>query len=227
MLTAAALLPAIILMIYIYKKDKVEKEPKGLLLKIFFLGAFSVIPILIMEIVFEAVFLSFLEPTSGLYIFLEAFIGVAWVEEFWKRWAVKVGAWKHKAFNYRFDAIVYSVFAALGFAALENIMYVLESGLSTALLRAVTAVPSHAVDGIIMGYFLGEAKICELDGNKKGQKRYMKLSILMPTLSHGIYDYALFLNSEVMALFWLVFVVVIDIWAILFVRRASKKDAIL
>ena len=149
---------------------------------------------------------------------------IAFTEELWKRWAVKKAAWKDKAFNYRFDAIVYSVFAALGFAAIENVLYVMDGGLVVAALRAVTSVPHHAIDGVIMGYFLGEAKRRELQEDKKGKKKYMKLSVLMPMLTHGFYDYALEVGSAALVLIWLVFVIMIEIWAILFVRKQSKND---
>ena len=224
MLTVAALLPAVVLMVYVYRKDRVEKEPIGLLFRIFVFGMLSTIPTIIMELVLEKALGVFFAPESTLYLILEAFVVVALTEEFWKRWAVRAAAWKNKAFNYRFDAYVYCMFSALGFAALENILYVFQSGMETALLRAVTAVPSHAIDGMIMGSFLGEAKLWETRGNINRKKRYMRLALFMPALAHGIYDYSLMSGSTLMSLFFIVFVVCVDIFAIRHINKAARRD---
>ncbi len=186
----------------------------------------AVLPVVIVGGILEMLLGFFVEPETELYAFLEMFFVVAMVEEYWKRWAAR-RAWKHPAFNYRFDAIVYCVFAALGFAGLENILYVMDGGLSTALLRAVTAVPSHAVDGVIMGIFFGEAKLRERLGDRSGQKKYWRLSLIMPALSHGIYDYSLTTGWEFAGLFFVAFVVLVDLWAIRYIKRASAEDELI
>ncbi len=224
MLTILALLPTIVLMVFIYNNDRVEKEPLPLLFKLFALGMVSVIPVLILELLFGFLLGMILEPGSGLYVFAEVFFGVALIEEYWKRWAACQGAWKHPAFNYRFDAVVYCVFSALGFAAVENVIYVLNWGLATAIARAITAVPAHAIDGVIMGCFLGEAKLREKCRDTAGMKHYLRLSLLIPMLAHGIYDYALSVESGFAGLFFMGFVVCVDIWAIRYIRRASLED---
>ncbi len=218
-----ALLPAVYLIIYIYKHDKVEKEPVSLLLKLLFLGALSIVPTVIVGTILELLLGMFLPMDSVFYHLIYMFVVVALVEEYWKRWAAE-RAWNHPAFNYRFDAVVYCVSAALGFAALENLMYVAEGGLATALLRAVTAVPSHAIDGVIMGIFFGEAKICEMRGDLAGRKRYWRLSLLMPMLAHGYYDFCLTSGSMIMLVFFVIFVAVLDVWAVRYIKRASAED---
>ena len=90
--------------------------------------------------------------------------------------------WKNKNFNEKFDGIVYAVFISLGFAAVENIMYVVKHGVPTGIIRAFTAVPAHALFGVCMGYFLGEAKFSQ---NRKG----MLLSFIVPVALHGFYDF--------------------------------------
>ncbi len=219
-----AVLPALYLMYYVYQNDKVEKEPKGLLFKIFCFGMLSTIPTLVCSILLEVIFSLFLDENSTLFYFFDMFIAVALVEEYWKRWAAK-RAWKHPAFNYRFDAIVYCVFAALGFAMLENILYVAEGGLGVALLRAVTAVPSHAIDGVIMGVFFGEAKFREELGDMKGKKFYWNLSLIMPMLTHGFYDFCI--TAEWSLLIFIAFVVCIDVWVIQYIKRASVEDELI
>lgn len=224
MLIWAAVLPAIILMVYVYKKDRIEKEPKGLILKLLILGALSTFPAMILEIVAEDVFAIFFEMGTVEFIVIDTFLGVAFVEEYCKYLAVRIGAWKNRAFNYRFDAIVYSVAAALGFAAFENLLYVADSGLETALMRAFTAVPGHAINGLTMGIYLAPAKAWELAGDKRKSKKYRRLALLYPTLEHGIYDAALELDSELMFVVWIMFVVAIDLWAFRAVKRAARND---
>lgn len=138
--------------------------------------------------------------------------------------AAKWAAWKHPAFNYKFDAIVYCVTSALGFAAIENILYCLEGDIGTAVTRALLSVPSHAIDGVIMGYFFGVAKEAELAGNKKRRKRYLKLSVFMPMIEHGIYDSALSLDADWIFVFFFLFVIVVDVWAYKFVKKQSGQD---
>lgn len=224
MVVWAGLLPALILMVYIYRKDRIEKEPVSLIVKLLILGALSTVPAILLEEIAEMFMLEFWEETSVEFIIINTFFGVALAEEYCKYLAVRIGAWKHRAFDYRFDAIVYSVAAALGFAGLENVLYVMDSGLDTAFLRAFTAVPGHAINGLTMGIYLGQAKTYEAYGDKKGKKRAMRRALWVPTIEHGIYDAALSFDSDFVMLFWLVFVIAVDIWAFRAIRRASGKD---
>ena len=84
------------------------------------------------------------------------------MEEGGKYFVLKHKTWRHPAFNYTFDAVVYAVTAALGFAVAENILYVMDGGVGVALLRAAVAVPGHAFDGVFMGYYYGIAKTAQL-----------------------------------------------------------------
>lgn len=223
MLHILAVLPAVYLMYYIYKHDKVEKEPILLLTEVFVFGMISTVPTVIVSIILEGIFAALTEEGSGLYYFFDMYIAVAMVEEYWKRWAAK-RAWNHPAFNYRFDAIVYCVAAALGFAVLENILYVMEGGFSVAVLRAVTAVPSHAIDGVIMGIFFGEAKFREQAGDLYEKRKYWRLSLLMPMAAHGFYDFCLVSRWEWTGIIFLAFVAGIDVWAVRYIKKASAED---
>ena len=223
-LTIAALLPAVYLIGYVYKKDRVEKEPAGLLWKLAFLGAVSTIPAAFIEIVLENFLGIFFLPEQLFYQLISNFLIVAVTEEFWKRQVVMRAAWRHPAFNYRFDAIVYAVCSAMGFAAMENIMYVADGGLSVAVSRALLAVPSHAVDGVLMGFFLGEAKLCERQGDFMGRKKNMKNSLLVPVLAHGFNDFCLTIGTVSAMLCFVAFVVIMDIFAVRKINQASKED---
>lgn len=182
-LLVLALAPVLIILFYVYIRDKYEKEPIGLLLKAFFSGAFIVIPILIVG--------SFIEPFEAnleglLAPAYRAFIVAAFTEEFFKFVALYLLIWKSREFDEKFDGIVYAVFISLGFAAVENVIYVYQYGHETGLIRAITAVPAHAIDGIVMGYFFGMARF----GSDKGNE-YLFKAFFYPFLLHGIYDFIL------------------------------------
>lgn len=214
------------LIVYIYKMDKVEKEPGKLLWKLFLLGALTTVPAAVMEVILELFLGIFLEPDTFLYHLILCFLIVAAIEEFWKRLVTK-SAWNHPAFNFRFDAVVYGVVAAMGFAALENVLYVVGDGLGLAFTRAITAVPSHAVDGVFMGYFLGEAKLCERWGDFRGKKRNLRLSFLVPVLCHGFYDFCLYHGTALSFVLFVAAVVLMDVVAIRRIHKASRQDVYL
>lgn len=219
-----AILPAAVLMFLIYKCDKVEREPVSLILKVMGLGMAIIIPVVICELMGEVVISLFCKPYSILYIFLDNFLIVGLLEEFWKRLIVKKYIWNRHEFNYRFDAIVYCVASSLGFALLENILYVFQNGFGTGIVRAILSVPGHCTFAIFMGYFLGNAKLYEMQGNEKKAKRYAGLSLWVPVVLHGFYDFCLTMQSVILMLLFLVFVIVCDIFSIIRVVRSEKQD---
>jgi RsiW-degrading membrane proteinase PrsW (M82 family) len=191
LLLALALAPALAIMIYIYIKDKYEREPISLLLKNFGLGASASVVITLVIGAFGNFFLPVTNPESVVQQFIKAFVVVALVEEFSKYVIVRYYAQRNKEFDEPFDGIVYAVMVAMGFAALENIMYVFQYGMSNGILRAFTAVPAHAAFGILMGFFMGKAKFAK---TKKEKIRLNLTGLLAATLFHGAYDFFLFIN---------------------------------
>lgn len=183
-----AIAPAMIIILYIYFKDKFEKEPIGFLFKNFLMGAIvSVIITLILSIIANQ-FFPLTNETSIFQQFIKAFFVVGFVEEFSKYIIVKFYAQKNEEFNEPFDGIVYAVMVSMGFAALENVMYVFQYGVSTGIIRAFTAVPAHATFGILMGYFMGLAKF------SKNRQLLNITGLLVATFFHGAYDFFLFIN---------------------------------
>lgn len=174
--------------IYIYQKDKYEKEPTSLLIKMFLLGSFiSIIITSILYIVAEII-IPLKDPYNVFQQFVKAFFIVGLIEEFSKYIMVKKYAQNHKAYNEPFDGIVYAVMVSMGFAATENIFYVLEGGYQVALLRAFTAIPAHATFAILMGYFMGKAKF-------SNRKKWLNLcGLFWAVFFHGAYDFFLFIN---------------------------------
>ena len=225
-LLLAALLPPIILLIWIYKLDKIESEPPRLILKLLLFGALSCIPAAIIESVLSGILPNIISPYQfgTLYQFVFYFLVVAWTEEGVKHFALKHGSWRNPAFNYRFDAIVYATAAALGFAAAENVMYVFQFGIQVAALRAVTAIPGHCIFGIYMGYYYGQAKHCEQNGDSAGRRRYMFLSMFMPVMLHGFYDFCATLDYALMTIVFLVYIVILDIFAFRSIKRFARED---
>ena len=222
-LLAAAILPAIILMVYVYKKDTVEKEPPRLILRLFVLGMIAGPIAAVVENLafnfFEAIF----EPGTLLLI-LEYFIGVAAVEEGFKYLFLNTIR-KNPEFNYVFDGIVYAVAVALGFAALENVFYVFDGGLEVAAMRAVFSVPGHCADGVVMGCFFGLAKRQEMHGGKASAKLCYLLAFVLPVIEHGFYDTALSTENEFMAVAAMAFQLAFILFAGLLVSRISKTDS--
>ncbi len=219
-----AILPAVFLMFVIYKCDRIEKEPIGLIIGIMALGMLSVIPTVICELLATAGMDLLIPQGSVLYKFIDAFLGVALIEEFWKLLIVRLVIWKNKAFNYRFDAIVYCVASSLGFALLENILYVLQSGFGTGIARAIISVPGHCTFAIFMGYFLGNAKLFEVKGQTGKCWLWTFYALLFPMLQHGFFDFCLFMENIVLTLIFLAFIIVCDVIAIIRIAVSEKQD---
>ena len=218
-----AVLPVCILLYYIYRKD-INKEPKELLFKIFFLGFLSSIPIFFIEL-----YLDFFFSTDGVdnffQIFFLIFVSISLIEEGFKWFIVKKVGYSHKEFDEIYDIIVYATFASLGFACIENIVYVLESGYRIALLRGITAIPAHASFGIIMGYYLYKAKVCELD-KRDGKENNLFLSLVIPSLLHTLYDsfliYCISTKKTIFVFIFFIFNFLLVIFSFYLVRKVSK-----
>ena len=187
-LLALAIAPCIVVMGYIYFKDKFEKEPRKLLLYSFFGGVGSIFIAVALETTAEKIGLGV--GTNYISVAILAFVVVALSEELSKYLFVRLIPYKNKAFNEPFDGIVYSVFVSMGFAMLENILYVMQHGMGTGIMRMFTAVPAHATFGIIMGYYIGKAKF-----DKANSVKYHLYGIAGAVLFHGLYDFSLMQNE--------------------------------
>lgn len=182
-----AIAPAMVIILYIYFKDKFEKEPIKFLFKNFVMGATASILITAILGGFAANVYP-LEDSNIFHQFIKAFVVVALVEEFSKYVIVKYYAQKNKEFNEPFDGIVYAVMVSMGFATLENVLYTFQYGVATGITRAFTAVPAHATFAILMGYYMGKAKF------SFNKKTLNLLGLLAATVFHGAYDFFLFID---------------------------------
>ncbi|MBL8685206.1 MAG: PrsW family intramembrane metalloprotease [Myxococcales bacterium] len=179
----SAVVPSLMLIWYFRSRD-VYPEPAGVLWRTFFLGVLTVIPVLIVALPIASFIKGVGDPiTAG---FLSAFLTAAGPEELFKLLVVVGYAARHKEFDEPMDGVVYGAVASLGFATLENILYVSSGGLGVAVMRAILAVPGHAFMGAIMGYYVGQAKFRP---NEKG--KLLALAYFVPFVLHGLYDWPL------------------------------------
>ena len=217
MLIFIAIIPITILLKYVFEKDKIEKEPFPLLIKLFLAGIFSAALVL-----FLTKSLNLILPIhNGVYI---SFIEVGFLEEISKWICVYLITWKNKEVDYKFDAIVYCIFVSLGFALIENIGYSITYGITTCLLRAIISVPGHAFFAIYMGYYLGIAKMAYTNYENSTGSTYTMYSILVPTFLHGIYNYCLLGENDGFYIFFIIFVISLYILSFKTVNTSSNTD---
>lgn len=224
-LTISAVLPSIILMVHVLRKDKKEKEPLFFVLSLVLWGILSTLIAIALEKAGSFV-LSLLFPHHTLlYYLLFYFVVVAASEEGSKLLILRKRTWRSSHFNSQYDAVVYSVAVSMGFALWENILYVFRYGFSTAIVRALTAVPGHASFGVVMGVWYGMEK--RFSNERKGIRSFLSslLVFLLPTLVHGTYDFlCLFSQSWEGTAVFIVFILILFIISWRMVNSASSRD---
>jgi len=212
-LIGIAVAPGLAIVIYIYFRDKYDREPFVPLFVSFVLGAFTIIPAASIE---SALIGESVPGSSSLWMCaVEAFLFVGLVEEWVKYVVLKRYSFKHPAFDEPFDGIVYAVMVSMGFATAENILYVLQHGFGTGIMRMFTAVPMHAAVAVMMGYYVGSQKF-EPTNKLLGLK-----GLLVAAFFHGAYDFWLFQKWD-SSLYLLAFVVLW--WAIRLARKAMDRQ---
>ena len=220
-----ALLPVILIIFYIYKKDKVEKEPLGLVFKTLIWGAILSLPCAGIEAFMEMIIKIFFEEGTVTYAAVENTVGVALIEELAKYIVIMLFIWKNDNFDYRYDGIVYAAAASLGFAALENVLYLIQFGTDISLGRALFAIPGHTTFSVFMGLYLSRAKEALCNNQPFRVKRFKFKALLVPTIIHGIYDFLLDENlQEDFSFIFILFVIIIDIIALLIIKHEYKND---
>ncbi len=193
-LLALAIAPGLAIAMFVYERDKLDKEPFHLLIKSFFLGVLSVFAAMLLESGAEYAGLAVSDnvQTNALFALI---VGIS--EEGVKFALLMWFAYPKKEFNEPFDGITYGVMIAMGFATFENIVYVVDGGIEIGLLRMFSAVPAHAIFGVLMGYFVGMAKF-------KHQYYISPLSMAglgIAVTFHAAYDFCLFMSSYPLLIF--------------------------
>jgi len=189
-----AVTPAIALGLAAYFTDRFDREPLRLLIKVFFWGCLSVIPTIVVERSLSA-----FNIFSGLLASaFTAFLVAGLTEELFKREVVLRMVYRSRAFNEKLDGIIYAVFAALGFATVENIIYVLVSysvNPYVGISRGIFSVPTHVLLGVTMGYYLSLAKFSY---NENFERMYLRKALTIPALLHGFFDFILMADVPVL-----------------------------
>ena len=220
-LIVAAVVPAFFLMIRAYRSDRLEKEPPSLLWSLALAGVFSALIALVVERILGRI-LDAAVPQGTLYDVLLYFGVVAFGEEGAKYFMLRRRTWRSPEFNCQYDGVVYAVFVSLGFALWENISYVMHYGFSTALVRAVTAIPGHACFGVFMGVFYGLAKRRFNEGGAAGSKALRILAVIVPALLHGTYDYIASTDGSIWG--FIGFIAVLFVVSFVLIGKMAKRD---
>ncbi len=225
----SAVLPVAVLLWFIYRKDKLNPEPVKKLVWTFVVGCFSVVPAMVMELILS-VGMPSTPVLGGLY---NGFVVAGLSEELCKLVLLMLVIWRSPHFDEYFDGIVYAVFLSLGFACVENVMYVTGSpdALGVALMRGLLAVPAHFLFAVTMGYHLSLAKFDPLN-----QRRHLLQALLYPVLLHGTYDALLMVSdnlgdsglgmavSGVLMVAFIVFDVMMWRWGMRRIKRMQERS---
>ena len=211
-----ALAPVFIIAIYIYFKDKYEREPFRLLLISLIVGCIITIPVGFIE--------GFLMVPGKAYTGLasaawNAFVVAALTEELFKFIALYLLIWKNRHFNEKFDGIVYACFISLGFAGIENILYVTDGGISVGITRAFTAIPAHALFGVLMGYQFGLARFYP-----KERAWRLFLALWLPIMLHGIYDFILMSDHPYLLFAFIPYLIFLWLFGFRRIRQLSDRS---
>ena len=185
---ALAFLPVAILLIYIYRKDKHEKEPLGKLLVVFLLGCVAIVPAIILELLLSGIYSSLSIDAPFIEGIYNGYVVAGFSEELTKYLLLLLVVWRSSHFNEYFDGIVYSVFLSLGFACIENIAYVFgtesfSAAITTSVMRMLLSVPGHFLFAVAMGYYLARAKF---EPDKRSEFR--RKALWIPVFLHGTFD---------------------------------------
>lgn len=188
-----AVIPTIYFLFFFHKKDKTKKNPINKVFPIFFLGIFSIIPVVFIETVIDNINDEYI---SDIFIsaFITSFITAALCEEGAKFIIIKKFVYNNADFRSAMDGIIYTTAASLGFACIENINYTLSMGADVGYLRAFTAVPLHACASGIMGYYIGCAK--RFHHSKIEESNLLRKGIFTAVLIHGSYNFFLILSES-------------------------------
>jgi len=202
------LVPGLLWLWFFYTRDRYEPEPKKVVLLTFALGGLAAGPAVVLELVAEGLF-PFRERLTGGTLFggsippgtvaALCFLVIGPIEEACKFGATAIYAARHRALDEPLDGVIYASAAALGFASVENMLYVgsaagADVGALLLLVRGLLAVPGHVMFSAFWGYGLGARRV----GPPRGWR--LPATVLAAALVHGAWDFTL-LSEEARILF--------------------------
>jgi RsiW-degrading membrane proteinase PrsW (M82 family) len=210
--------PAVAFLVLILRMDRREPEPLRLVLQVIGLGAVSSILAGLAELAMDGVPLFQAGGLAG--VLAVSFLQVAPIEEACKLGVVMLFAWGKPAFNEENDGIVYAGASAFGFAVLENILYVMKSGIGTGVLRAFTSIPLHIFTGIVAGLFIGRARFA---GTARRGTLLILAGFALAWLFHGLYD-AFAMSESALALLLLPVVAGVSAFGIVALKAGRRMS---
>lgn len=177
LLLSVAFAPGLALFSFFYLRNQLATEPRKTLIQTFIYGAILTFPMLFLQYVLK-------QEEIFKYPFIQDILFTGILEELFKWLIILLAVYHHVEFNDPYDGVLYGVAVSLGFATVENFIYLLSFGIDTALLRAVLPVSSHALFGVVMGYYFGKAKF----NGKNNDRRYVKMALFIPLILHIVYN---------------------------------------
>ncbi|MFI5156514.1 MAG: PrsW family intramembrane metalloprotease [Chitinophagales bacterium] len=190
LLFALAIAPGIAISLFVYSRDRFEREPMRLLILSFVLGMLSTLPPLALQLLAGDI-----RTESGIHSILNyalySFVIIAFTEEGSKFLVLRLFAYPKKSFNEPFDGIVYAVMISMGFATVENIEYVERFGIQTGIVRFFLSVPAHASFAVLTGYYAGLAK-----ANPEKSSSLLWKGLIIAVFFHGSFDFFIFLQKN-------------------------------
>ena len=223
-----SIIPVLIILAVIYNMSEVKKQPLWLLFILFLGGILSWVMVrYISRFLGNDIYKSQIEINEALGnkgFFLVSFGIIAIIEEMSKYIVITIMCFKNKYFKNPYDAIMYAVCISLGFAFVENIMYINNYGMGVAISRAIFSIPAHASFGIIMGYYLGVSKLCRDKGEANASALTRYSAFFIPLIFHGFYDFLLNFNTESIYIIFLIYVIIMYAFVILLLFRLNRVD---
>ena len=183
-LLSAAIAPGLALLSYFYLRNQMDTEPRRTLLHAFIFGAIITFPVLFIQFILK-------EEQAFSNPFMINVVFTSSIEEFVKWLVILSVILRHIEFDDPYDGVLYGAAVSLGFATVENILYLLSFGIDQAFMRAILPVSSHALFGVVMGYYYGKGKFT----SEVIQKNYIALALFAPIGLHIIYNSILMLEE--------------------------------
>lgn len=220
------LVPAVIVLVVVYKQDKIEEESKLLLAFLIFLGVLSGFLTSKIGSPIATTLTNVIPENHLFFIIINDFLITAVLEEGLKYWSLKLPTWNSSEFDCRFDGIVYGACVGVGFAIHEAFSIGGQAEFSLMVIRSLSSITGHFSYGVLMGLFYGIARAIENNGNERKSKLYRNLSFAIPWLLHGSYDFITDLASHGVGSLAISFAFagIVLVVAVIVLKISSKKD---
>lgn len=218
----ATVFPAIALLIFVFSLNDKEQISIDFIIRLLLMGFLATVLASVLEGFGEGYLASYYPVHSMAYALRDNFLVIGLSEEGSKYLLMRRETWNHRSFHHRYNGILYAVSVSLGFALLENVFYVLQSGWNTAIVRGLTAIPGHACFGVCMGSLYGLAKQTDNRGHSLVSLLLRILALCIPALLHGSYDFILDIQGR--DTLFVLYIILLFVFSYHLVRTSSKHN---